>query len=59
MDKIENMSTDEIIEILYWIRGRRAYRRDCRKSDPVNAAEEDRVELSCFAELFARGVKSW
>ena len=57
--KVKEMSTDKIIETLYWIEGRQRYRRACKIHDGAAYAEECRAEDEALRELQTRGVYEW
>lgn len=56
MKTIETMSTDELIQAIYWSRDRRAYRRACNINAPADSAADNAFESACYAELTRRGV---
>lgn len=49
--KIENMSTDRIIQIYHWIDDRAAYRRACGITAGAAYAEEEKAWSRCRDEL--------
>lgn len=52
-------TTDQLLELLAWIKCRQAYRRICGKRDGTAYAEECKAENDALWELQKRGVISW
>lgn len=49
-------TTDQLLEILAWIKDRQAYRRYCGKRDGSAYSDECKVENDALYELQIRGV---
>lgn len=49
------MTTDELLEILAWVRDRAAYRRICKIPTGPEWAEDCRAEEEALTELVKRG----